>query len=892
MSVQIEAVQAEHHESGFAIAHPSPRLSWRFGSTDIEDWKQISYEIIVQREGNDDEEQYHVDSEQSVLVPWPSKPLSSREIVKVKIRSEGNNHEYTNWSEITLEAAFLDRKEWKANLISGPELSKEEKDKPKKPFRLRKSFNIENVPKKARLYATAHGIYEVTINGKKVGDQVLSPGWTSYKYHLNYQTYDITSYLKKGENNIIAYIGEGWYAGRLGRPGSRNVWGDRLAFLAQLEIDNEIALITDDSWESLLDGPVKNSEIYNGEIYDTTYSEDNDKDTKKITNTEILDFPTAELISSDAPPVRKVKEVKPIEIITTPSGKTILDFGQNLVGWVRINNDLGLDNKGQELLIGTAEVLEHGELGTRPLRTAEPKDRIKLGGKTAGWEPKFTFHGFRYAEISGVKPTLDDFTAIVIFSDMRRTGTFECSHQMINRLHANVVWGMMSNFVSVPTDCPQRDERLGWTGDLQVFGPTANYLFDTSGFLQGWLKDVYAEQIYWKGVPPTVVPFVPPNKFNDPWPKPHAVWADVVAITPWDLYNSSGDLGMLENQWESMKLWLDKGLPRAENGLWDPNAPLYGDWLDPNAPPQYPAHGRTDTHLVGNSYLIYVTELVSKIAALLGKKEESIRYKKDAERFKELYQDEYLSNSGRVVADTQTAYALALKFGLFKNEKQIKRATERLEFLCKWNYFKVSTGFAGTPILLPVLAENGLEHIAYRMLQERDNPSWLYSVGMGATTIWERWDSALPDGSINPGQMTSFNHYALGAVASFMHKTIGGLSILEKGWKKVLFKPLPGGTINSAKTSFNSPYGLYSINWKIITKQNKSTLKVEIEIPPNGSAKIQLPGSGSGPDNNFEKDNLGSGKYTFEASYKKDERWPPKGQRGPQSVFMPDEFVP
>ncbi|KAK6911037.1 hypothetical protein I203_105072 [Kwoniella mangroviensis CBS 8507] len=869
MSVHIEAVQAEHHQSGFGIAHSSPRLSWRFASTDLKDWKQVSYEIVITREGGK-EEQYKVESSGSILVPWPSQPLSSREIVNVKVRSTGNDGKTTNWSEIRIEAAFLDRKEWKANLISGP--AQEDKDKPKKPFRLRKKFDVSELSKKGRLYATAHGLYEVTINGKVVGDRVLTPGWTSYKYHLNYQTYDITSLLKHGENEIVAYVGEGWYAGRLGRPGTRNVWGDRLGFIGQLELDNKLTLVTDDTWESLMDGPVKNSEIYNGEIYDTTHSDS----TTQITRSEVLPFPEAELISSDAPPVRRVKEVKPIEIITTKSGKTILDFGQNLVGWVRINNDL----QGEELFIRTAEVLEHGELGVRPLRTAEPNDRIVLGGKTKGWEPKFTFHGFRYAEINGVNPTLDDFTAIVIFSDMRRTGTFHSSHSMINRLHENVVWGMMSNFVSVPTDCPQRDERLGWTGDIQVFAPTANYLFDTSGFLSGWLKDVYSEQQYWKGVPPTVVPFIPPNASNDPWPKPHAVWADVVAITPWDLYTSAGDRGILESQWESMKLWLDKGLPRGENGLYNPLAPQYADWLDPNAPPQYPAHGRTDTHLVANAYLVYVTSLVARIGKLLGKPaSETSKYEQDAKKFKKLFQEEYISSKGRLVSDTQTAYALALKFGLMEDD-QVERARERLEYLCKWNFFKVSTGFAGTPILLPVLSENGLSHIAYRMLQERDNPSWLYSVGMGATTIWERWDSALPDGSINPGQMTSFNHYALGAVAQFMHESIGGLSALKPGWKKALIRPQPGGTITSASTSFSSPYGTYAVDWKI--ENNK--LKVSIEVPPNGLAKVVLPGSG--------EDDIGSGKKSYEVDWKEDERWPPKGIRGPQSVAIPDNFVP
>lgn len=863
----IVSLQAEHHESGFGIAHPTPRLTWRFGSTTLKDWKQASYELVISRAGDHQAQHYSIKSEQSVLVSWPSKPIQSREIVLVKVRSIGTDGSTTNWAEITLEAALLDRGEWKAKFISGPA---QEVDAPKTPFRLRKIFVLKSAPVQARLYATALGVYECEINGKRVGDQVLAPGWTSYKYHLRYQVYDISPFLQQGENTITAYVGEGWYATRLGRPGKRNNWGSRLGFLGQLEADGEAEVLTDETWECI-DGPIKNSEIYNGEVYDSKYHESK----AKISPIEVLPFPEAQLIASDAPPVRRVKEVKAVELITSPSGKFILDFGQNLVGFLRIEKDL----KGKELLLRHAEVLEDGKLGTRPLRTAGPNDKIILGGKTKGWEPKFTFHGFRYVEILGIKPTLEDFTAIVIFSDMRRTGTFTSSHEMVNRLHENTVWGMMSNFVSVPTDCPQRDERLGWTGDIQVFAPTANYLFDTSAFLEGWLQDVAAEQIEWKGVPPTVVPYVPPNKFNDQFPKPQSIWADVVAITPWDLYNTFGDKKIMEKQWGSMCLWLDEGVPRGKNGLWSEVAPQYGDWLDPNAPPQYPAHGRTDTHFVANAYLIYVTSLVAKIGKLLKKDPKVVKkYEDDAARLHELFLEEYTTPTGRVVSDTQTALALALKFNLLKAE-QIPRAQERLEFLTKWAYFKVSTGFAGTPILLPVLADNGLEHIAYRMLQEKDNPSWLYSVGMGATTIWERWDSMLPDGRINPGQMTSFNHYALGAVAQFMHTYIGGLSPSSPGWKSALIKPLPGGTITSAQTSFDSPYGRYACRWKI----EGNTMLVDTEVPPNGSARVVL---------NEIDEVIGSGKQRFKVLYEEDKRWPPKGIRGPQSVFMPDEFVP
>lgn len=344
----------------------------------------------------------------------------------------------------------------------------------------------------------------------------------------------------------------------------------------------------------------------------------------------------------------------------------------------------------------------------------------------------FVDNVYRYIEVTGADIELNDFTAIAIASDMRPTGTFTSSHELINRLHKNVIWGMLSNFVSVPTDCPQRDERLGWTGDIQVFAPTANFLFDTSGFLSGWLRDLSAETFDHNGIVPEVVPYV---HLRDPKPHPHAIWADVAIITPRDLYTAFGDKEILERQFASMREWLDKGLPRREDGLWTQLGHQYGDWLDPKAPPAYPAHGMTDPILAANAYLVYVTRLISTIAGVIGKHSESKKYKEDYERLLKLFRSEYVSPSGRLVSDTQTALALALHFDLLETDQQKKNAAERLDWLIRWESFKVSTGFAGTPIILDTLAENDKLQVAYRMLQERDNPSWLYPVSMGATTI-------------------------------------------------------------------------------------------------------------------------------------------------------------
>jgi alpha-L-rhamnosidase len=381
MAVSITSLQAEHRESGFGIGVPSPRLSWRYGTTTLQGWQQSSYEIVIDRGGK--QERYKVDSDASNLVPWPSAPLASREKVTVKVTSSGADGKSATSPKLHLEAGLFDKSDWKANLISGP---RQDPDQPKPPFRLRKTFTLSSVPSSSRLYATAHGLYTVEVNGKPVGDHVLAPGWQSYNHHLNYQLYDISDLLVKGENVITAHLGEGWFATRLGKPGVRNLWGDRLGFLGQIEVDGQIVAVTDDSWD-VLKSAVVNSEIYNGETVETTITDD-----KPTGKAQTLPFPSSKLIASDAPPVRRIKEVKPVELITTPSGRKVIDFGQNLVGWIRIEKDL----KGSELVMRHAEVLEDGELGTRPLREAKATTTIKLGGPTKGWEPKFTFYGFRW----------------------------------------------------------------------------------------------------------------------------------------------------------------------------------------------------------------------------------------------------------------------------------------------------------------------------------------------------------------------------------------------------------------------------------------------------------------------------------------------------------------
>lgn len=428
----------------------------------------------------------------------------------------------------------------------------------------------------------------------------------------------------------------------------------------------------------------------------------------------------------------------------------------------------------------------------------------------------------------------------------------------------NIRWGMKGNFLSVPTDCPQRDERLGWTGDIHVFAPTANYLYDTCGMLQSWAKDLAAEQLTDGS---NVPPFFCPNVFIDDPKYPTAIWGDVSVGLPWNLYMSYGDCNVLKEQLQSMRAWIDKGIVRDEaTGLWKNGSYQFGDWLDPIAPPDEPGNSVTDPQLVANAYLVHITTLMSKICAVLRLDELAKQYCESAIRLKAAYQQRYITPEGRVVSDSQTAIALSIHFQLFSSPHQETVAAARLrELILRNSRFKIATGFAGTPILGHALSRVGDAQLFYRMLYHRKAPSWLYQVTMGATTMWERWDSMLPDGSVNPGEMTSFNHYALGAVADWMHNNIAGLSVLEAGWRKFRVAPVPGGDLTYARARFLSPYGLISVQWTI---EDLKFLLIVI-VPPNTTAEVLLPTT--------KRDHrviIGSGTHEFSVDYKQP-AWPP-----------------
>ncbi|KAK9319654.1 glycoside hydrolase [Lipomyces orientalis] len=879
----------EHHYSGMGIGHTQPRLSWRFLTPEdnVQDWVQTSYEVEITNAGTGKSEVHRVDSDQSILVPWPGAALSSRDSATVRVRCRGTTGKarasvegnLTLWSEAaTVEVGLLEKSDWKACFITsskrlGP-------DGPLQPLRFRKEFSIpltQSIPSKARLYITSLEVFDAYINGKLVSDECLAPGWTSYNHRLTYRVYDVTSLIApNGPNVICAEVGEGWYATRLGFNGGKRFCygGEDVALLVQLEIESDsettpFQVVSDDSWACTASA-IKTSELYDGEVYDMRderpgwYAPGFKAAEGLSTMVRTLAWPSVKLIAPDAPPVRVIETISPESVYKTKSGKIIIDFGQNLVGKVLVKS-VQL-SRGSQVRFKHAEVMERGELGERPLRFAKATDTVISSGEPLeNWTPRFTFHGFRYVQVDGWP------------SDWGMPSEGDVVALSVNNLHKNVVWSMRGNFLSVPTDCPQRDERLGWTGDLQVFCPSASYLYDTVGMLSNWLEDVACEQLEeWRGGVPGIVC---PDVLAPNWPIiPQAIWADVTVLAPNVLYQYSDDKELLERQFASMQAWLDQGIDRGADRLWSPDRWQLADWLDPAAPPDDPGAGRTDNTMVADAYLVHVTGVFARICGVLGKSDLAYKYTSDAARLKTLFQQKYITPYGNLMSNTQTGLALAIQFDLYPSRAQRLVAAKSLEILVRRARFNIATGFAGTPLILHALTAIGRPQIA-----------WLYPVTMGATTVWERWDSLLPDGTINPGDMTSFNHYALGAVVDWLHGSVGGVSPYEPGWKVIKVRPLPGGNVTSAEVRFEGPYGLVACSWKL---EEGGDFSMTLLVPPNSSAVVTLPSELKSAilDEQEPSRRVGSGVHRFQCVYKAVE-WPPKALVAPNRSPPEDDIA-
>ncbi|WP_018503466.1 glycoside hydrolase family 78 protein [Parafrankia discariae] len=692
----------------------------------------------------------------------------------------------------------------------------------------------------ATLHVTAVGLIEAHLNGAPVGDEVLAPGWTSYRHRLVVSSHEVTGLVVEGVNALGAVLGEGWAVGRLTwEEGKRAVWADRPAGFLQLDLDygdRVEVIVSGADWRAGTGATLADS-IYDGETHDARREPagwaEPGFDDAEWSPVEVVPRDLNTLIAPSAPPIRRVQELPAVDILTTPEGRTVVDFGQNLSGWVRLTVR---GEAGTTIVLRHTETLIDGEADFRPNRTALATDRYVLrGGGPETWEPRFTFHGFRYVEVEGWPGRLDTeaMTAVVVHSDMRRTGWFETSDELVNQLHRNVVWSMRGNFVGVPTDCPQRDERLGWTGDINAFGPTAAFLYDVRGVLGSWLTDLVAEQRE-QGHVPLVVPDVGAM----PITTPTALWGDVAVSLPWTLYQQYGERELLAAQYESMTAFIDSVEARLdERGLWSSGFQL-GDWLDPDAPPKNPAGGKTDAYLVACAYLCHTTHQLARTAAVLGHAGDAARYTALHQRVRVAFRDEWVTPSGLVANDTATAYALAICFDILDPAQQA-RAGRRLAELVDKAGHRISTGFAGTPLVAHALSRTDQLDTAYRLLLQTECPSFLYPVTRGATTIWERWDAIRPDGSLHDTGMTSLNHYALGAIADWLHRVVGGLEPVEPGYRRMRIAPRPGGCLTHATLTHDTPHGRVRVAWR---QEPDGHLTVDVAVPPGATADVVLPG--------------------------------------------------
>ena len=838
VKTEVKELICEYHTNPLGIDIQKPRLSWKIISAE-ENVLQTAYEIKVTDQSAKGKLLWtsgKVNSAQSVDVTYDGPALKSMQRVSWQVRVWDNKNKVSAWSApATWEMGILEPESWKASWIT---LGSEPDVKGSKPAQyFRKEFTTAKTIKSARVYVTSHGLYQLFLNGKKVSTDLFTPGWTSYKNRIQYQTYDVTSMLQ-AKNTVGAILGDGWFRGNIGWSSQNGYYGSKLALLAQFQInytDGTSEVIgTDQSWK-VSNGPIVFSDIYNGETYDARKEMSgwsgagfNDSGWEKAT---VADLSKKILIAPQGVVVKAIEEIKPIKLITTPTGETVFDMGQNMVGWVRLNVQ---GKKGDQVTLKFAEVLtKEGNFYTDNLRSAKCTDNFILNGSgIETFEPHFTFHGFRFVKIEGLsaQPSLDQITGVVIHSDMTPTGTFVCSDPMINQLQHNIQWGQKGNFLDVPTDCPQRDERLGWTGDAQVFSMTAAFNFNVAPFYTKWMRDVAADQLP-NGRVPHVIPDVLKQEGGS------TAWADVSVIVPWTTYLTYGDQRILEVQYPSMKAWVEYMKSRAgEKNLWTGDT-HFGDWLAFASNRSDYTGATTEKDLIATAYYSYSSGLLAKIAAIIGQNDDAKRYAKLSDEIKKAFQKEFVTPAGRLVSNTQTAYSLALAFDLLPEDLIPKAAKYLADDVKKMGH--LTTGFVGTPLLCKTLSAHGYDDLAFMLLNRKEYPSWLYPVTQGATTIWERWDGQKPDGSFQDVGMNSFNHYAYGAIGEWLYRYVAGMDIDPEnpGYKHILLAPHPGGGLTNAGVEFNSVYGKVKSAWKL----DGNDFVYEVTVPANTTATVTLP---------------------------------------------------
>lgn len=824
-----ESLQVEYLENPLAIDEAVPRFSWKLADS-RDGAAQTAWRVEVSRNGATVWDSGRVDTDASAWIPYGGEPLQPHASYSWRVRLWDHRRADLGWSRAASfgtgflspdvswpEAEWITHPAWPA--APGPRPAAE----------LSRAFTLDGLPQEARLYVTARGIFEPHLNGDRVGDDHMTPGWTDYRHRLEYLAYDVTRQLRTGRNELSILLADGWYCGYLGWSRARDHYGDTPALLAVLRLrmaDGTVRWIgSDASWRAST-GPIRNADIYDGEWFDARRSFGRNRKPCKV-----MSFPGIPLTAKAFGRVRTVEERCAAQVAEPVKGRYVFDLGQNMVGNIRLRIKAA---RGTRITIRYAEMLQKdGGIYTDNYRTARSADTYVCSGDGCEvYIPRFTFHGFRYVELSGLKamPRPDAVTGLVWHSGMKRTGFFDCSDPMVNRLQENIRWGQRGNFLEIPTDCPQRDERLGWTGDAQVFIPTAAFNYDVAGFFRKWTRDL-ADGQHALGAYPDIAPdlFFSSRSGN---PRGNAAWADAGIICPWVIFRKYGDTRILEENYPAMERYLDF-LKRTSTALIRPDT-TYGDWLAPDA--ARCDRTATPSDLIGTAYFARCAWILAGTASVLGRESAAREFRLLHGRIVRAFNREFVSPAARLAGDTQTGYLLALGFDLLPEEKR-PAAVNHLERTLQRRDYHLSTGFVGTPLLCPVLSRFGRDDLAYRLLFQSDYPSWLLPVKNGATTMWERWDSWTPEKGFGEGGMNSFNHYAYGAIGEWLYATVAGISELEPGFKRILLKPALDERLSHASASLDTPYGLVESAWRRMGRR----VEWKVRTPPNTSALIVLP---------------------------------------------------
>ena len=842
-------LQTEYQDNPLGLDAKRPAFSWKL-RCEARDTVQARYRIAVSREGAPVWDSGVVESDQSLYNSYDGEALRPRSRYKVQV-SVWDNHGEKAQATGHFETGLMDWRNFEADFITH---GFEDDLEPCAVFF--REFEAEKPVAKARVYASALGIYAMRLNGRRVGNDFFAPGWTSYQERLQYQTYDITN-LVQAKNRLEVTVGNGWWKGVLGFYGQGDHYGTRTALMAQIELTyadgTTDRIVTDETWTSTT-GPHRYGEFYHGEVIDLSLPE------QDVAPTRAYDFPKERLVAQESELVRVTQRVAVRKVLHSPAGQTILDFGQNLSGVVEARIHAP---KGTRVVLRHGEALdENGDLYTFNLRSAKATDTFVCSGGDDVFMPEFTFHGFRYVAVEGlddVRP--EDFVACVLGSGFARAGSFGCANEDVNQLWRNIDWTMRSNYLDVPMDCNQRDERLGYTGDAQIFLPTALFHGNLALFYRKWLRDLRVEQTDDFGVPLSVPDILRTRACV-------SIWHDAAAIVPWLIWQAYGDLRVLDEQYESMRSSVEYSRRLAKDGglLQMENSSQFGDWLALDTPkgPYRPSYkgeelhpeqaekeGGTDPHLIGNAYYLYSIDILAQAAALLGKDDDAAEYRALYDEVLARFRAEYITSTGRLVTETQTAAALVLNFDLAE-EKARPRILDQLVLNLIKTKKHLLTGFVGTQYLPHALSHCGRHQLAGDILLKDDCNSWLYEVKLGATTVWELWDGVKEDGSFNLFHMSSLNQYGFATIGDWLVKELAGMSSVEPGYRKSRIAPQLVRGIPSVSASHETPYGRLSC--ALACKDGR--MVADITIPENTTAQVALPGR--------DEELLGSGTYHFD----------------------------